>query len=166
MQERGPPWPKAAAAAAGERHRWHRQSFVEIYATKSNVAMRLIAPCGRIEASQAARCDGGQRLSCWLTPSVKLHRAVGRCRRDENVVQACRCARHDARERARWNATGVCGAAQVAAFTVCGRRRRAAGREGGADTAFHRSGFRFLRVDSGGVAAGFGVIFHAKKPLN
>jgi hypothetical protein len=100
MQARGPPWPKAAAAAAGERHRWHRQSFVEIYATKSNVAMRLIASCGRIEASQAARADGGQDLSCWVTSSVKLHRAVGRCRRYENVVRACRCVLHDARERA------------------------------------------------------------------
>ena len=100
MQARGPPWPKAAAAAAGERHRWHRQSFVEIYATKSNVAMRLFASCGRIEASQAARADGGQDLGCWVTSSVKLHRAVGGCRRYENVVRASRCVRHDARERA------------------------------------------------------------------
>ena len=138
MQARGPPWPKAAAAAAGERHRWHRQSFVEIYATKSNVAMRLIASCGRIEASQAARADGGQDLSCWVTSSVKLHRAVGRCRRDENVVRACRCVRHDARERARCYATGACGA-----FTVIGRRRRRARGFSAFHIYIYITGFRF-----------------------
>jgi hypothetical protein len=146
MQERGPAWPKAAAAAAGERHRWHRQSFVEIYATNSNVAMRLVASCGRIEAPQAARSDGGQRLRCWVTSSVKLHRAVGRCRRDDNVVQACRCARHDARERARCYATGV-----IAAFTRCRvRAAAAAGARGGGSllTDFH------IEVAFGSLAGG------------